>query len=210
MKKTLLPSLILLSITLQAQVGVGTTSPEADLHVVGDLLVQDGFSVGMLPTVSPVEEDFKLVTRVTNAAGVQGEITKLDVNNLSVAPINTIDYRIIAVSSDNVTDLDLQYDESRYVIAVSNFRHVGDAIDKVPIPGGYNIGHFVVHTFTSGGTWHLEIRNRTLDLNAGDSLEYYVTLVVYDKSFYRQLPVITTVLNGNNTGTASSIPDLYN
>lgn len=193
-----------------AQIGIGTTSPEAELHVVGDMLVQNEFTIGTLPTVSPVEEDFKLVTRVTNTGAIDGEITKLNVDSLSVAPVNTIDYHIRTISLDNVTDLDLQYDESKYVIAVSNFRYVGDPIEKTPITDGFSIGHFVVHTFANNGTWHLEIRNRGLDLKPDDTVEYYITLVVYDKSFYRQLPTITTDLGGNNSGTASSIPDLYN
>jgi len=190
--------LLFLSFLTNAQVGIGTTAPAADLHVVGDILVQSGFTVGTLNTITAVEEDFKLLTRVTNSIPVY------------VAPINTIDYHFTNISLDNLTDVDLLYDESKYVIAVSNFRYVGDAIKKRIINGDRRqIGHFVVHTFTSGGTWHLEIRNRNLDLDVVDSLEYYVTLVVYDKSFYRHLTPITTTLNGNNTGTASSIPILY-
>jgi len=200
---------LFLSLLANAQVGIGTTTPAADLHVVGDILVQTGFSVGTLNIVTPTEEDFKLITRVTNSLPV-GEISDLDVNTIAVAPINTIDYHFTNVSLDNLSDVDLQYDASKYVIAVSNFRYVGDAIKKRTINGNRKqIGVFVVHAFVSGGTWHLEIRNRNLDLDVGDSLEYYVTLVVYDKSFYRHLTPITTDLNGNNTGTASSIPILY-
>lgn len=200
---------LFLSLLANAQVGIGTTTPAADLHVVGDVLVQTGFSVGTLNIVTPTEEDFKLITRVTNSLPV-GEISDLDVSTLAVAPINTIDYHFTNVSLDNLSDVDLQYDASKYIIAVSNFRYVGDAIKKRTINGNRKqIGVFVVHAFVSGGTWHLEIRNRNLDLDVGDSLEYYVTLVVYDKSFYRHLTPITTDLNGNNSGTASSIPILY-
>jgi hypothetical protein len=200
---------LFLSFMTNAQVGIGTTTPTSDLHIVGDILVQSGFTVGTLNTVTAVEEDFKLITRVTNSNPV-GEVTDLDVNTIYVAPINTIDYHFTNISLDNLSDVDLLYDETKYVIAVANFRYVGDAIKKRIINGNRRqIGHFVIHTFTSGGTWHLEIRNRNLDLDVGDSLEYYVTLVVYDKSFYRHLTPITTTLNGNNTGTASSIPILY-
>jgi len=200
---------LFLSLLANAQVGIGTTTPVTDLHVVGDLLVQTGFTLGTLNTVSATEEDFKLITRVTNSIPV-GEVSDLDVNTINVAPINTIDYHFTNVSLDNLTDVDLLFDASKYVIAISNFRYVGDAIKKRTINGNRKqIGVFVAHAFVSGGTWHLEIRNRNLDLDVGDSLEYYVTLVVYDKSFYRHLTPITTNLNGNNTGTASSIPNLY-
>jgi len=200
---------LFLSLLANAQVGIGTTTPVTDLHVVGDILVQTGLTLGTLNTVSDTEEDFKLITRVTNSIPV-GEVSDLDVNTINVAPINTIDYHFTNVSLDNLTDVDLLFDASKYVIAISNFRYVGDAIKKRTINGNRKqIGVFVAHVFVSGGTWHLEIRNRNLDLDVADSLEYYVTLVVYDKSFYRHLTPITTNLNGNNTGTASSIPNLY-
>ncbi len=192
-----------------AQVGIGTTNPEADLHVAGDMLVKESFKVGNLNTVSPIDENFKLVTRNTNSVPV-GEITVLDVDSLTVAPVNNIDYHFTNISLDNLTDVDLQYNTNKYIVAIANFRYVGDPVKKVIDNNGRtSIGNFVVRTFESNNTWHLEISNRSLDLNASDTLEYYVTLVIYDKSYYRNLPSITTDLEGENSGTASSIPVLF-
>lgn len=190
------------------QVGIGVTHPTADLHVGGDLLVENEFSLNSLPLVTSAEENFKLITRVTNGTPI-GEITVLDVDNLSVAPVNFIDYSFTNIHLDNLTDVNLQFDEEKYVVGVANFRHVGDAIKKTPVGTSYSIGHFVVRTFVSGGTWHLEIRNVDLDLDVGDSLDYYITLIVYDKSYFRHLPPITTDLGGSNIGTASSVPVLF-
>ncbi|MCW5519456.1 hypothetical protein J1N09_06380 [Aureitalea sp. L0-47] len=188
-----------------AQVGIGTSSPSASLHIAGELLVQDALTTKNLNTVSATEEDFKLVTRVTNSSPM-GKITLLDPDNLYVAPVNTVNYHFTNVFLDNLQDVDLQYDVSKYVVGVADFRHVGDAIKKVPGGDNYSIGHFVVRTFKSGGTWHLQISNEELELDATDSLEYYITLIVYDKKYFRDLPVITTNLGGSNIGTASSIP----
>tara|TARA_R110002049_G_scaffold2214_21_gene16048 strand:+ start:1756 stop:2382 length:627 start_codon:yes stop_codon:yes gene_type:complete len=193
---------------MNAQVGIGVTNPDTNLHVGGDVLVQDDLNIGTLNTVTPTDEDFKLLTRVTNSTPV-GEITVLDVNSLSVAPINTIDYHFTNISLDNLSDVNLQYDSSKYVVAISNFRYVGDAIQKTSAGGSKSIGHFVVRTFENGGTWHLEIKNRDLDLTPGDSVEYYITLIVYDKSYFRNLAPIVTDLGGSNSGTASSVPVLY-
>ncbi|MCW9036551.1 MULTISPECIES: hypothetical protein [Altibacter] len=193
---------------VMSQVGIGTTTPEADLHVVGDALIQDTFKVGSLGTVSSADEDFKLITRTTNTTPV-GQITVLDVNTLNVAPVNVVNYSFTNISLDNLTDLDLQFDDSKYVVGVANFRYEGDAIKKVPGGTTKSIGNFVVRTFTSGGSWHLEIRNRTLDLSPGDTVNYHVTLIIYDKSYYRNLTPIVTDLGGSNTGIASSVPNLY-
>jgi len=190
------------------QVGIGTTNPQADLHIAGDALVQTSFTMKNLVTVASTDEDFKLVTRVTDSNPV-GEITSLDVDFLNVAPINVVDYSFTNLQLDNLRDVDLQYDPNKYIVGVANFRHVGDAIKKIPGGETYSIGHFVVRTFISGGTWHLEIRNVDLDLDADDSIDYYITLIVYNKSYFRHLPLITTDLGGSNTGTASSVPDLY-
>jgi len=190
-----------------AQVGIGTTNPLADLHIAGDVLTQDYFSVDNFATVSATDEGFRLITRTTNSVPV-GEIGILDVYNVSVAPINTRNYHFTNVSLDNLTDVDLQYNTDDYIVAVSNFRYVGDAIDKVPSNTTKSIGNFVVRVFESADTWHLEIKNRTLDLNIGDSVEYHITLVIYNKKYFRYLDPITTDLGGLNSGTASSIPIL--
>jgi hypothetical protein len=205
MKTLNLVALLLTGTMMIGQVGIGTINPQADLHVAGEMLVQKEFVTGNLNTVSPSDEDFKLVTRVTNSTPV-GKITLLDVDQLNVAPVNTVDYHFTNVHLDNITDLDLQYDTNKYVLGVANFRYVGDAIKKVPGGENFSIGHFVVRTYKSGGTWHLEIRNVELDLDPSDSLEYYIQLIVYDKSYFRDLPVIISNLGGLNVGSASSIP----
>lgn len=209
-KITLLFLLLLFSTTAWNQVGIGTEYPQADLHVAGEMLVQEIFKIQPLPIVNLADKDFKLLTRVSNSSPA-GEITVLNVDSLTVAPINVIDYTFTNISKDNLRDVNLQYDANKYVVGVANFRYVGDAIKKSPFSNGNSasIGTFVIRTFISNGQWHLEIRNRILDLNDGDSLEYFVTLIVYDKSYYRNLPPIITNLGGLNTGTASSVPDIY-
>jgi hypothetical protein len=208
MKKIITLIVITITTYAYAQVGIGTTSPQADLHIGGDMLIQDSFKINTLGSVNGNNEDFKLITRTTNSNPI-GEITVLDVNALNVAPINVVNYEFTNIALDNLTDLDLQYDEDKYVVGIANFRYVGDAIKKTPASPTKSIGNFVVRTFTSGGTWRIEIRNRTLDLNVGDSVDYHVTLIVYDKSYFRNLSPIVTDLNGSNNGTASSIPNLY-
>ena len=46
-----------------AQVGIGTDNPLADLHVAGDLLVQNEFNLSTIGTVSPADEDFQVISK---------------------------------------------------------------------------------------------------------------------------------------------------
>ena len=205
MKSQLLLLVLILSQAVLAQVGIGTSTPQAELDVDGEMLVQEAFVIDNLGTVPALEENFKLTIR-SKASTPMGKISLLDVDNLYVAPVNTVNYTFTNIQLDNLDDVDLQYDAAKYVIGIANFRHTGDAIKKVPGGNNFSIGHFVVRTFVSSGTWHLQIKNVELDLDAGDSLTYYVTLMVYDKKYFRQLPAITTNLGGSNIGVASSVP----
>ncbi len=190
-----------------AQIGIGTAQPQKDLHVAGDLLIQSDFTTGAFMTVSDSEEDFELITRVTNSVP-EGELKVLDTETLAVAPVNTFEYEFTNVYRDNVTNVDLQFDTSKYIVTVANFRYEGDAIKKQEIGGQKEIGYFVQRPFEENGTWHLEIRNRALDLDVGDELTYKITLIVYDRAYFKKLPLISTNLGGSNTGIAVSVPVL--
>jgi len=209
MKKTTHITLLLFLCVFgsRAQVGIGTQNPSEDLHVVGDIIVQEEFEIDNLNQVSPTEEDFKFLARTKNS-NPAGEIKVLDVDDLNVAPITIVDYNFTDVYLDNLTDVNLQFDATKYIVGITNYRQTGDAIKKSSAWPTKSIGNLVIRAFISGGTWHLEIRNRDLDLSAGDSLEYKVTLVVYDKKYFKSLPPISTNLGGSNSGTASAVPTL--
>jgi hypothetical protein len=214
MKKILSSVLICFQATyLFSQVGIGIESPEADLHVNGSMLVTDEFQLQTLPVVNSTDEDFKLLTRVANSTP-QGEITVLDVDALTVAPINVINYEFNDLSRDNLTDLDLGYDTARYIVGVSNFQYIGSPVIKNAIVNSTekSIGTFVVRAFINSitNTWHIEIRNRFLDSDPAGVISYKVTLIIYDRSYFKNLAPIVTNLGGNNNGVASSIPNLVN
>jgi len=196
-----------------SQVGIGTTNPQADLHVAGEMLVQENFTITELPDVTASDEDFKLLTRVSNSNPV-GKIAVMDIDNLTVAPINVVNYTFSNIEYDNLTNVNLQYDADKYVLGIANFRHTGAAVRNAVVDNNYNtrsIGAFVVRAFIDGDNkWHLEIRNRFRNTTSRDSgIQYFVTLIVYDKSYYKNLPSIQTDLGGSNSGTASSVPILY-
>ncbi len=81
-------------------------------------------------------------------------------------------------------------------------------MQKLILSGDDGFGNFVLRVFESDGEWHLEIGNRYLDPEEGGTVEYQLTLIIYDKSYYRKLDPIFTDMNGSNTGVASSTPNI--
>jgi len=67
-------------------------------------------------------------------------------------------------------------------------------------------GLFEYKVYQSGGTWHLTIRNKFLNTPGSSSMTYEVSLIIYQKRFFKQLPQITENLGGSQTGTATVVP----
>lgn len=190
-----------------AQVGIGTDEPEADLDIEGSLLIQGNTKIKSINSIGSTEEGYKYLMRLPETTP-GGEIRYLEVENLSVAPVNVINYTFTNLNLDDLTDVNLQYNSNEYIVAIANFQYDGYPIQKGNLGGNTrSIGNFVTRTFINNNTWHLEIRNRSLNLSSGQSLTYRITLIVYDRSFFRQLPTVTTNMGGQNSGSASSAPN---
>lgn len=202
MKKILffLPCVFLIA-NLSAQVGINTDNPQTDLDIKGSLLVTEEFQIGNLNTVNNEDENFKLVTRRLDSEP-RGQLTVLDVDNIRVAPINIVEYEFINLNKDDI-DVNLQYDANLYIVAISNFRHIGAPILKPS--SNRDLGNFVTQTYIKDGMWHLEIGNAELSSTPlNGSIEYQVSLVIYDKAYFKQLKTIEINLGTSNTGSAPS------
>ena len=60
MKKWILYILLFTFSNAFAQVGIGTTTPLADLHVAGSVAIQENFKTNVLPMVTNKDEDFNI------------------------------------------------------------------------------------------------------------------------------------------------------
>ena len=186
-----------------AQVGIGTVSPTPgySLDVDGSVLIQKEFKLGTLLETSQYEK-FKFLMRLHNSSPT-GEVVKLDLEQVAVAPINIFNYTFYNLQKDNVTSVNLQFDANKYFVGLSNFQYEGREIEKGISGSNYiYIGNFVSRTYVEGGTWHLEMRNRSRDAANDNTIVYQVTLIVYDKRHFKQLPSITVDFGGSETGAA--------
>ena len=182
-------------------VGIGTDDPQTALDVNGSMLIQATPKIGALGTLGSSDNNYFYLTRRPDS-NPPGEITYLDVSQLKVAPINVVNYTFNGLQGDNLTDVDPQYDKDKYIVALANFRHEGSYLNK----SGASIGNFVTRVFESGSTWHLEIQNRILDVPTGRTITYHVTLIIYDRSYIRQLNPVQVDMDGLSTGAAANSP----
>lgn len=185
-----------------SQIGIGTTKPTPgyELDVDGSLLVQKNFKFKSTSSETTQLSDVEFLHRLLNSEPA-GEVARLDLKNAPVGPINVINYTFNNLLSDNVEDVDLQFDASKYIVGLSNFRYEG-----IPIEKGSNnldIGNFVTRTFIENGTWHLEMRNRTRDAAVDNAITYHVTLIVYDRKYFKELPKITVDFQGGTNASTS-------
>ncbi len=192
---------ILLSQFIFSQVGVGTDNPTPGyaLDVNGSMLVQEDFKVNGYSNAGISSNDFKLLVRILNSTP-PGEVAYLDMANVAVGPVNIADYVFTNLSRDNVTDVDLQFSATDYIVGLANFQYIGQHIVK---GSGATIGHFRTRTFIRNGTWHLEMRNVSRDAASNNAITYNVTLIVYDRRYFKELPTLSLDMNG---GVDGSIP----
>ncbi|HZW77421.1 MAG TPA: hypothetical protein VFF21_03825 [Flavobacteriaceae bacterium] len=204
-------NIISLSISAQVgNVGIGTDNPQTALDVNGSMLIQGSTKPGTISNLASGDDNYYYLMRRPDS-NPPGEVTYLDVSSLNIAPVNVVNYTFTGLSRDNLTNVNLQYPTSKYIVALANFRYDGYPISKQSFTVGTNsnhrsFGNFVTRVFEEGSTWHLEIRNRVLDLPAGQSVTYHVTLVVYDRSFFKQLNTIRVDMNGSENGQATTSP----
>src|SRR5690554_167649 len=174
-----------------SQVGIGTKTPTPgyELDVNGSLLIQKNFKFNTISSNGTQLSNVEFLFRLLNSQPV-GEVSRLDLKESSVGPINIINYTFTNFPLDNVQDVDLQFDASKYIVGLSNFGYEGVPIVKGGT-GYLDIGNFVTRTFIENGTWHLEMRNRSRDAETSNAITYHVTLIVYDRKYFKELPKIT-------------------
>src|SRR5690554_2245309 len=189
-----------------SQVGIGTNTPTSgfELDVDGSMLVQKNFKFNAVSSGTTLLSSIEFRLRLLNSEAV-GEVGRLDLKNASVGPINFINYTFKNLFLDNVQEVNLQFDASKYIVGLSNFRYEVIPIQK----GGTNlldIGNFVRRTYIKEGSWHLEMRNRSRDAEISNGITYHITLIVYDRKYFKELPKITVDFReGTNATTTKPV-----
>lgn len=203
MKKLILIGVFSFVAQMNAQIGIGTTSPKEKLEIVGSA------AIGTSVTIDPINyvnnpSGFTIVGTDPQSAPVNGKIVALET---LYTPITIQPYEINKVYRDDIKDLNLNIPTDKYFITIANFEAIPSAGNNGIYTSNSNKGYFVFDAFQSGTTWHVKIGYPTLNTrNTTDKYTYRFDVILYSKRFFKNLGEITYNLNGNNSGTAPSAP----
>lgn len=212
MKNNLIILLPLVSGMLFSQnVGIKTTTPTEKLEVNGSVAI--GTSVYLNPnTYTSVPQGFDVLATDPQSATVNGKIMKVET---LYTPIIIQPYSISNVYRDDLNDLNLQIPSDKYMVAITNFEAIPSTTNSSqPNNGIYSStslkSYFVIRTFESGGTWHVNIGYPTLSTQyASARYTYNFDIILLSKRFFKVLdPSVTTYnLKGETTGDAVTVPN---
>ncbi len=211
MKNYLLILLPLVSGILFSQnVGIGTTSPTERLEIKGSATI--GTSVYVNPnTYTSNPNGFDVLGIDPQSAVVNGKVMKVET---LYTPIIIQPYSISNIYRDDLNNLDLQIPSDKYMVAITNFEAIPSTSNSSqPNNGIYSTtsikGYFVIRTFESGGTWHVNIGYPTLNTQyTSGRYTYNFDIILLSKRFFKVLDesVTTYNLNGDISGDAGAAP----
>lgn len=207
MKKLLLLSIFCVITKINAQIGIGTTTPTEKLEIAG------AAAIGTTVTVDPIDyvnnaSGFTIVGTDPQSATVNGKIVALET---LYTPVTIQPYQINNIYRDDLNDLNLQIPTDKYFITIANFEAVpsngNNGIFTDTTATSINKGHFVFNAFQSGSNWHVQIGYPTLNTqNTTDRYTYRFDVILYSKRFFKNLGEVNYNLNGSNSGSAGTAP----
>ena len=208
--------MFLITPLLRAQVGINTSTPSADLDVVGDVKVDDKIYLEN-PGNRILSSGVTLLVSTTS-----GNIKKYDINTAKYGPINTVQYRFRVTSNFGLFDFDTKIPTDEYITTVQGYffqKPAPFASTNVLLHSNNdddNIEGHQVFAFknTTTNTWILrvyaansEFRTQTdgaTGLYFDSTVDIYLNVIIYRTDFIaKELPDRTVNMGNSSTATAT-------
>ncbi|PQA92408.1 hypothetical protein B0A69_15335 [Chryseobacterium shigense] len=184
-----------------AQVGINTTTPQGTLDVAGETLVE----FYLVDTVnSPARGNYFLLTRSKDTSPV-GKIKMLDISLRNVAPVNTYNVVLKNVNQDEVINLNIGLEVSKYVVAITGavFTSAVSAANTATSPKSFGAYSTEVTQVTNGGKKYHAINLSFKGAGTVSSVNgtWTLTLNVFEKSLVKEWGTFT----GSVSASASPV-----
>lgn len=196
MKKLLIFILILFSIKSLAQVGIGVSLPLEMLDINGNLKLRD---------INTLQNNEKYHTLVVDETGV---IKKIKENNDNSYSFNNVTFIIKNVKLDYLEDLNTLIPTKDYVVIITGFQF--DIVNKAGLISSIDRTKYFHPTNISAkevsGTWRLSADYPMAGTAGSTNGTWTINTVIINRHLVQSLNVITTNLNGSNTGELKEKP----
>lgn len=213
MKTIYVISLLLSTATAIAQVGINTTTPTADLEVVGDVQI-DNYLYLENPGDSQQIRGSKLLIALQN-----DNLVQYDINQSKYGPINYAEFIFRDLSKDGLQDYDTKISIDDYVLTVQGYYFLEAGSNDTDVMlystvDSDNIEGHQVYAYknTTTNTWFLRafVNNaefRSYVASAGQfvgiEVDMYLNLIIYRKGFIsKELTPVSIDMGNLETGVA--------
>src|SRR5690606_13854967 len=179
-----------------SQVGINTDTPRAGaaLDVNGSMKSGSVLLPENLPAVSIAERE-TFVYLVQNQATGAVEHLDLVANGNSGGISSILTYQLANVDGDWVLDFDTKISAEDYALVILSAWFDRNLVGPKPAPP-------MARATSIGNTWHLEADYSSVSSNTNGT--WYITCVVYPKSYAKIFPVQTVSMGGSTTAVAST------
>ncbi|MDR3025827.1 hypothetical protein [Chryseobacterium sp.] len=187
------------ALSINAQVGINTSTPKGTLDVEGETLVE---SYLIDTENTKASGNYLLLTRSKDTSPV-GKVKLLDISLRNVAPVNIYNIVLKNVRQDEVVNLNTGLDVSKYVVAITGavFTEAVSAANTTTNPKSYGSYSTEVTQVASGGkNYHaVNLSFKGAGTVSSQNGTWTLTLNVFEKSLVKDWGTF----NGSVSASAS-------
>ena len=178
---------------LNAQVGINTLTPSADLDVVGDVLIEGSLFLENPGTNLVIRGSKLLVLTTANS------VKQYDINISKYGPINYAQFEFNNLSKDGLQDYDTKISTAEYIVSIQGyyFLEAGTGDTNIMVHSlidNENIEGYQIYAYpnTTTNTWFLRaFVNSSEFMTPGPgngqmiptSIDMYLNVIIYRKGF---------------------------
>jgi len=203
----LLLVMLLLSVTMESQVGIKTQNPQATLDVNGDVRVEKKLYLEN-PGDFGIIRGSNLLIQKTDL-----QIAQYDIEISKYGPINYAQFIFENVGDPGITSYDTKISTQDYLVTVQGYYFLQNGNNATSVVSYSNNGNDYVEGYQiyayknpATNTWFIKavinnggFRNNPENIN----VDMYLNLIIFRNRFIaKQIPNRVVSLNGNATGTA--------
>jgi len=205
--------------SLNAQVGINTLTPSADLDVVGDALIEGSLFLENPGTNLVIRGSKLLILTTANS------IKQYDIDISKYGPINYAQFEFNDLSKDGLQDYDTRISTAKYIVSIQGyyFLEAGTGDTNIMVHSlidNENIEGYQIYAYpnTTTNTWFLRaFVNDSEFMTPGPgngqmittSVDMYLNVIIYRKGFIAKEQNSITVDMSNSETLPATIPTRF-